>query len=304
MGAVGGGDDRSRRKACLGDRAAATLRRSTASGTSASTRISTPCSSSTWTATWSRASAAGCSSGPHGIDVAPDGSVWVTDGARPAKIPPGSKRGHRVVKFSQTGEVLMVLGTPGRRARGRIVSCRRPTWSVADSGEIFVAGRPCRRGQQPRREVRQERQVHQGVGQDGQRAGRVPHVARDRHGLQRPYLRWRPLQQPYPDLRSEGAFLAECRSSGDRAESSSTPRIEFMSRIRNPTTWRIPGGRWASAWATRARAGSNRSFLYPWSNPQETRGHGAEFVAADSDGNLYAGEPRPRVLRKYVRVRP
>jgi hypothetical protein len=27
-------------------------------------------------------------------------------------------------------------------------------------------------------------------------------------------------------------------------------------------------------------------------------------VAVDRDGNIYAGEPRPKRLQKYVRVRP
>jgi hypothetical protein len=44
--------------------------------------------------------------------------------------------------------------------------------------------------------------------------------------------------------------------------------------------------------------------LYPWGDPRSTMGNGAEFVAVDRDGNLYAGEPRPRRLQKYVRVRP
>jgi len=35
--------------------------------------------------------------------------------------------------------------------------------------------------------------------------------------------------------------------------------------------------------------------------PEQVR---AEFVAVDREGNLYGGEPRPRMLQKYVRVRP
>jgi hypothetical protein len=48
----------------------------------------------------------------------------------------------------------------------------------------------------------------------------------------------------------------------------------------------------------------NAFILYPWGDPREVAGNGAEFVAADRHGNLYAGEPRPRRLQKYVRVRP
>ena len=53
-----------------------------------------------------------------------------------------------------------------------------------------------------------------------------------------------------------------------------------------------------------ARTGWVASFiLYPWGDPRVTAGNGAEFVAVDRAGNLYGGEPRPRRLQKYVRVR-
>ena len=44
--------------------------------------------------------------------------------------------------------------------------------------------------------------------------------------------------------------------------------------------------------------------LYSWGDPRDTRGTGAEFAAVDAVGNIYGGEPRPRKLQKYVRVRP
>ena len=43
--------------------------------------------------------------------------------------------------------------------------------------------------------------------------------------------------------------------------------------------------------------------IYQWGDPRETAGNGAEFVAVDRHGNMYGGEPRPRKLQKYVRVR-
>ena len=49
---------------------------------------------------------------PHGIDVDPEGNVWVTDAVSQERTPEGN-RGHQVIKFSPTGEVLMTLGTPG-----------------------------------------------------------------------------------------------------------------------------------------------------------------------------------------------
>jgi len=43
---------------------------------------------------------------------------------------------------------------------------------------------------------------------------------------------------------------------------------------------------------------------FPWADPREIAGNGAEFIAVDRDGNMYGEEPRPRQLRKYERVRP
>ena len=41
-----------------------------------------------------------------------------------------------------------------------------------------------------------------------------------------------------------------------------------------------------------ANTGWIRHFVrFPWGDPRQTRGAGAEFVAVDNDGNLYAGEP-------------
>jgi len=54
-----------------------------------------------------------------------------------------------------------------------------------------------------------------------------------------------------------------------------------------------------------ARSGWIEKFVrYPWGDPRLTRTAGAESVAADRNGNLYASEPSARTLRKYVRVRP
>ncbi len=65
---------------------------------------------------------------PHGIDVDRDGNVWVTDAVTEARTPAGI-RGHRVVKFSPEGDVLMVLGRRARPATVPTTSTRRATSS-------------------------------------------------------------------------------------------------------------------------------------------------------------------------------
>ena len=44
--------------------------------------------------------------------------------------------------------------------------------------------------------------------------------------------------------------------------------------------------------------------LYAPGDPFVIRGTGAEFVAVDAAVNMYGGEPVPRNLQKYARVRP
>jgi len=93
---------------------------------------------------------------PHGIHVDRDGNVWVTDGQdnlpRPARgaaagaplpPPPATIVGHRVLKFSPTGELLMALGRPGGNQPGQPAddaSFYQPNDVITnDAGDIFVA---------------------------------------------------------------------------------------------------------------------------------------------------------------------
>jgi DNA-binding beta-propeller fold protein YncE len=76
---------------------------------------------------------------PHGIDVDRSGNVWVTDAVSTARIPQGDTRGHQVIKFSPTGEVLLRLGTPGREGGGRTGFTSPSDVAVAANGDVFVA---------------------------------------------------------------------------------------------------------------------------------------------------------------------
>ena len=75
---------------------------------------------------------------PHGIDVDPDGNVWVTDAVSATRTPEGN-RGHQVIKFNPGGEVLMRLGTPGVPGSGPDHFNAPSGVVVADNGDIFVA---------------------------------------------------------------------------------------------------------------------------------------------------------------------
>ena len=123
---------------------------------------------------------------PHGLDVDPDGNVWVTDAVAANRTPKGDKRGHHVVKFSPDGKVLMTLGTPGVAGSGPDHFNSPSDVVVAPNGDVFVADGHGENGNNRDREVLEGRQVRQGVGQDrlGARASsaRIHAIAMDSRG--------------------------------------------------------------------------------------------------------------------------
>jgi len=80
---------------------------------------------------------------PHGVHIDREGNIWATDVGGPdertiQEYPASKNLGHRVVKFSPTGEVLMVIGTGGvAGASPNLLTT--PTGAVtAPNGDIFI----------------------------------------------------------------------------------------------------------------------------------------------------------------------
>jgi sugar lactone lactonase YvrE len=80
---------------------------------------------------------------PHGMDVDRQGNVWVAD-ARSAsaeelkKFPAAAGKGHTVTKFSPQGKVLLVLGRPGEAGSPPTHFTEPNDVLVAPDGSIFV----------------------------------------------------------------------------------------------------------------------------------------------------------------------
>ena len=240
---------------------------------------------------------------PHGIDVASDGNVWVTDGVSEARTPEGT-RGHQVVKFSPTGEVLMTLGTPGKAGGGEDHFNAPADVVVAENGDIFVAD-----GHGDNTNNRVVKFAPDGTyikewGQTGYAPGefRTLHaIAMDNDG--RIFVGDRSNNR-IQIFDQEGEFIAQWNQFGrpsgiffddhgrifvadSESDDLQNPGWEMGIRI----------GEVATGWVT-------EFILYPWGDPRDPAGNGAEFVAVDGDGNIYGGEPRPRRIQQYVRVRP
>lgn len=79
---------------------------------------------------------------PHGLHVAPDGSIWVTDAQGPdgsGSDPRQDGKGHVVMKFSPEGALLLTLGTPGVGAASPGTLDQPCDVVVAPDGTIYVA---------------------------------------------------------------------------------------------------------------------------------------------------------------------
>lgn len=242
---------------------------------------------------------------PHGIDVDADGNVWVTDAATEERTRGDARRrGHQVVKFSPTGEVLMTLGTPGEPGSDEAHFNAPSDVVVADDGDVFVAD-----------------------GHGDNTNNRVVKFSSDGAFV----AEWGGTGYAPGEFRTLHAIAIDSRGRVFVADRSNN-RIQLFDQDGNHlATWTQfgrPSGIFFDGndriyvadsesddlqnpgWEMGIRIGDaatgwvDEFILYPWGDPRDTAGNGAEFAAVDAAGNIYAGEPRPRKLQKYVRVRP
>jgi len=243
---------------------------------------------------------------PHGIEVDAQGNVWVTDAATEERtsLPAARGRGHQVVKFSPTGQVLMRLGTPGKPGNDATHFNAPSDVVVAPTGDIFVADGHGDNTNNRVVKFSPDGKFMKSWGKTGYAPGefRTLHaIAIDSRG--RVFVADRSNNR-IQIFDQEGTHLASWtqfgRPSGiffDRSDRIIVADSE-SDNIENPG-WEmgIRIGEAATGWV--------REFvLYPWGDPRERAGTGAEFAVVDAEGNLYGGEPRPRRLQKYVRVHP
>lgn len=81
---------------------------------------------------------------PHGMDVDSEGNIWVVDARAAnsrelAENPDAAGKGHTVLKFSRTGELLLTLGTGGEAGDPPTHFDAPNDVLVAPNGNIFVA---------------------------------------------------------------------------------------------------------------------------------------------------------------------
>jgi DNA-binding beta-propeller fold protein YncE len=241
---------------------------------------------------------------PHGLEIDPDGNVWVTDAVAANRIPSGDMRGHQVVKFSPEGKVLLRLGTPSVAGSGPNHFTSPSDVVVAPNGDVFVAD--------GHNDVGNNRVVK--FSKDGKylkewgRSGYAPGEFRALHAIAMD-ARGRVFVGDRSNNRiqlfdQEGRFLSQWTQFGRPSGIFFDSRDHIYVADSESDDVQNPG------WEMGIRIGDARTgwvlefIQFPWGDPRQTAGNGAEFVAVDSERDIYGGEPRPKQLRKYVRVRP
>lgn len=241
---------------------------------------------------------------PHGMDVDDDGNVWVTEAVRRDRLPAGDLRAHQVIKFSPTGEILMVLGTPGEEGSDYDQFTSPSDVVIGDNGDIFVADGHNNDGNNRVMKFASDGSFIKAWGETGYAPGefRALHtIAIDNDGKLYVGDRSNSRVQIFDQ---DGEFLAVWTQFGRPSGISFDEHGNIYVADSESDNVENPG------WEMGIRIGDARSgwvnyfVLLPYGNPHVIGGVGAEFVAVDAEGNMYGGEPMGRNMQKYIRVRP
>ena len=240
---------------------------------------------------------------PHGIDVDPDGNVWVTDAVNNSRIPAGDTRGHLVVKFSPSGEVLMTLGTPGQEGGGANHFTSPADVVVGDDGNVFVADGHYEDGNSRVVKFDAAGNYLKEWGKTGYGPGefRVLHtIAIDKRGRLFVGDRSNNRLQLFDQ---EGNYLAMWTQYGRPSGIFFDEHDQIYVADSESDDIQNPGWEMGIRIGDAEKGWVNHFIQLPQGDPRNTIGNGAEFVSVDAAGNIYGGEPSTRKLQKYVRVR-
>jgi len=244
---------------------------------------------------------------PHGLFVDREGNVWATDAvgaqgvATAAKA--GVRAGHQVFKFSPEGKVLMTLGEAGVAGNDERHFQSPSAVAVAPNGDIFIADGHEVNGNNRVVKFSKDGKFIKSWGKTGYAPGefRTLHaIAIDSRG--RVFVADRSNNR-IQLFDQEGKFLSIWTQFGTPSGIFFDEQDQIYVADSESDSVNNPG------WEQGIRIGDARTgwvkyfILDQGGNPNTQTGSGPEFVTVDRQGNVFGGEPRPRVLRKYVKVR-
>ena len=250
---------------------------------------------------------AGLLAWPHGFDLDHEGNIWVTEGSpagdRRGELGFGMGIGHQVVKLSQDGEVLMTLGEAAVPGDDDAHFNGPAAVLVAPNGEIWVADGH-RGGNNRVMKFAPDGTLLLKMGGGVDSASRAVGHFDDPHDLK---------------MDSQGRlFVADRGNNRIQIFSQEGELLETWTQFGRPSGMFIDGSdviyvadgmsgaQWNPGWERGIRIGDAKTgwvtaFIPDYEVPT---GSGIEFLATDSEGNIYAGQVGRQRFEKYVRVRP
>jgi sugar lactone lactonase YvrE len=240
---------------------------------------------------------------PHGLAVDAEGNVWVTEAVSDNRIPEGDERGHRVIKFGPDGEVLKIMGTSGKPGTGNYEFNAPSDIVIGDNGDIFIADGHSANTNNRVMKYSRDGTFIKSWGKEGYGPGEFKSL----HGLAidsrgRLFVADRGNNR-LQIFDQDGNFIAQWTQFGKPSGVFFDEHDNIYVADSESDNVQNPG------WEMGIRIGDahlgwvHYFIMLPTGDPRNTRTNGAEFVAVDKFGNIFGGQPGPRKLQKYVKVR-
>jgi 6-bladed beta-propeller/NHL repeat len=232
---------------------------------------------------------------PHGMTVAPDGNIWVTD----AQGKDG--KGHQVFKFSPDGKVLMTLGKAGIAGEGPDVFNGPTDVVVAPNGDIFISD-----GHDPNSNGRVVKFSKDGKfikawGKHGSGPGEfiTPHsITIDTRGRIFVADRGNSRVQIFDQ---DGRFLDQWKQFGRPSGIYIDKRDVLYVADSQSNAKQNPGFK-RGIYIGSAKTGKVTAMIpFDEPDPNANNNAGIEGVTADPMGNVYGGQTTGMILHKYVK---
>jgi DNA-binding beta-propeller fold protein YncE len=241
---------------------------------------------------------------PHGLHVDRDGNLWVTEAGPQGEGAGTRKIGHQVFKFSPQGKLLMTLGEAGVPGNDGSHFTNPSDVVTNANGEIFVVDGHNATGNNRIVKFTKDGKFIKAFGGTGHGPGQLfgPHaIAMDAAG--RLFVADRGNQR-IVIFDQEGKYLSRWTQFGMPSDIAIDRNGKIYVADSESDMTENPG------WEKGIRIGDVKTgwveafILDTGDNPPITAGgSGAEAITVDRQGNIFAGEPRPQRLIKYVRVR-
>jgi streptogramin lyase len=231
----------------------------------------------------------------HGMAVDRDGNVWVTDAQN------RENKGQQVFKFSPDGKVLMTLGKAGVVGEGPDTFNGPSDVTIAANGDIFVADGHVANSNGRIVKFSKDGKFIKAWGKKGTAPGEfdTPHsMAMDSQGRLFVADRGNNRIQIFDQ---NGKFLDQWKQFGRPSGVFIDKNDNMYVADSQSNATQNPGYK-RGIYIGSAKTGKVTAFIPDTTpDPDKNNNAGAEGVAADSQGNVFAGDVTKMTLTKYAK---